>query len=273
MIEMKFFEDNMKKLKLNEYFKTELEKAGFTELELNKTPLVTRIILKVTKPGMAIGKGGKNIKMLTEEVKEKFNIENPQIEIEEIKNPDLNARATVDRIIALLEKGFSWRSVIYKTVDNIMAAGAQGVEIIIKGKLTGKGGRKSKQRIVKGYLKKVGSQTQFVDYAKGAAYPKAGAIGIKLRIIKPETIFPDKIDIKEYLQKRGIIGEKAEEKKKEKVEKETKESEEHKKEKTKKKEYVEHKKKEEKQDKKHMKKETDKPEKKKEEQQKETKEK
>jgi len=204
MIERKFVEESIKRVNLNNYFKAELDKAGFTELEISKTPIVTRIILKVTKPGLAIGKKGKNIKVLTEELKEKFGIENPQIEIEEIKNPELNAKANIDKMISLLEKGFSWRSIAYKTIDEIMAKGAQGCELIIKGKLTGKGGRKSRQRIAKGYLKKAGAQTALVDYAKGTAYPKPGAIGLKLRIVKPETIFPDKIKIKEYLEKQKI---------------------------------------------------------------------
>jgi ribosomal protein S3 len=101
-----------------------------------------------------------------------------------------------------LERGFSWRSVAFRTVQDIQKAGAQGVELVLSGKLAGKGGRKRKQRIAVGYMKKAGHQVNLVSYAKGSAYPKAGAIGVKLRIIGPDVVFPDKINFRELLQKK-----------------------------------------------------------------------
>lgn len=222
MIERTFINESIKKIRIRNYLAKELDKAGFTGMEINKTPMVTRIILNVTRPGLAIGKGGKNIKMLTNEIEKKFNIDNPQIEINEIKNPELDAKATVSKMTALIERGFSWKSVSFRTVDDIIGAGAQGVELLLKGKLAGKGGRKMKQRIAKGYMKRAGSLTELVDYAQADVYPKAGAIGIKLRIIRPGIVFPDKVNVSEFLEK-----EKAEEKeektgKEEAVEKEGK---------------------------------------------------
>jgi small subunit ribosomal protein S3 len=216
MIERYFIEQGMKKIRLEDYFKKELDRAGFTEMKIQKTPLVTKIILRVAKPGLAIGKKGKTIRTLTEEITEKFGIENPQLEIQQIEKPELDAQAMVDRIIALLGRGYSWRSVAYRSVDDIMHAGAQGVELIFKGKLAGKSGRKRKERLAKGYMKKAGAQSALVDYAHGAAYPKVGAIGVKLRIIRPDVVFPDKRRIEDIIaeQKAG----KKEEKKEEKIE-------------------------------------------------------
>jgi len=200
MIERTFIQQNMRKRELENYLSTKLDRAGFTHLDIIKTPLVTRIVLHVTKPGLAIGKGGQTIKQLTEVIGTEYDIDNPQIEIQEITNPTLNAKATVDRMAALIQREFSWRSVAFRTVRDIMGAGAQGVELVIKGKLSGKAGRKRKQRIAFGYMKKVGGQVKYVDYAKAAAYPKSGAIGLKLRIIRPETVFPDKIDVVKVVQ-------------------------------------------------------------------------
>ena len=182
-------------MELEQYMAKKLERAGFTHLDIIKTPLVTRIVIHVTKPGLAIGKGGSTIKQLTETIGVEFDIDNPQIEIQEITNPTLNARVTVDRMAGLIQREFPWRSVAFRTVRDIMAGGAQGVELVVKGKLSGKAGRKRKQRIAFGYMKKVGDQAKYVDYAKASAYPKSGAIGIKLRIVHPETVFPDKIDV------------------------------------------------------------------------------
>jgi len=201
MIERFFIEQNMKKIELHNYVKSQLEAAGFTHLEIVKTPLVTRIVLHVVRPGLAIGKGGTTINQLTSEIGKRFGIENPQIEIQEIKNSTLDATANVDKIVSLLERGYSWRSIAFKTVRSISEKGAQGIELILSGKLAGKGGRKKKQRIAMGYMKKVGDQVKLVDYAKADAYPKPGAIGIKLRIIRPGVEFPDKADIRKLIGK------------------------------------------------------------------------
>lgn len=203
MIEKKIINHSIKMLRLEQYMKKELERAGFIRMKVSKTPLVTRIILNVAKPGLAIGKKGKTIRNLTFDIEKKFKMQNPQIEIQEIKNPVLNAKSQADKIKMLLERGYSWRSIAYKTVDEIMENGAQGVELILKGKLSGKGGRKRKERIAKGYMKKAGAMSEQIEYAKATAYPKAGAIGIKIRIVQPETIFPDKLNVKDYLLKKS----------------------------------------------------------------------
>lgn len=236
MIERTFIQQNLKKIQIEEFVKAEMDRAGFTKLEIVKTPMVTRFIVNVTHPGLAIGKGGQNIRKLTKEIEEKFGVENAQIEIKEIKIPELDAKAVVGKMKNLLERGYSWRSVAFRTVRDISKAGAQGVEIILKGALGGKGQRKRKQRIAEGYLKKTGEQVKLVDYAKASSYPKYGAIGIKVRIVKPDTVFPDKINFNELLDKREKekeekIGgneekeEVKEEKKVEAVEKQTEEKE------------------------------------------------
>lgn len=210
MIERLFIRQELNKLKLEEYLRNELRRAGFTGVDVIKTPITTRIIVSVTRPGLAIGKKGKTIKILTQEISEKFGFENPQIEINEVKKPELDAKACVDRMVALIERGYSWRSVVYRMIEDIMASGAQGAEIILKGVLAGKGNRKRKERIAKGYMKKAGEQAYLVDYAKGVAVPKPGAIGIKVRIIRPDVVFPDKIDVENLLEQGSA--EKTEEK-------------------------------------------------------------
>ena len=203
MIERIFIEQGVKRIELEEYLKKELDKAGFTKAEIAKTPLVTRIVVNVTRPGLAIGKSGATIKNLTEVLAKRFGIDNPQLEIKEIVKPELNAQAVADKMKSLIERGYSWRSIAYRTLRNTMDAGAQGMELIVSGKITGKGGRKKRARIAEGYMKKVGDQAKLVDFAKASAYPKVGAIGIKIRIVHPDTVFPDKIAIIEILKKKA----------------------------------------------------------------------
>lgn len=213
MIEKTFIQKNFNKMELEDYLTKKLDRAGFSHLEIIKTPLVTRIVLNVAKPGFAIGKGGSTIKLLTEVIAKKYKIDNPQIEIQEIKNANLNAKIQAERMAGMIQREFSWRSIAYRLVKDVIDSGAQGVELVVKGKLSGKGGRKKKVRIAYGYMKKIGNQTKWVDYAKAAAYPKSGAIGIKLMIIHPEVIFPDKVDIKKVVASIKAVESEAKEQK------------------------------------------------------------
>ncbi|MEM4261613.1 MAG: 30S ribosomal protein S3 [Candidatus Diapherotrites archaeon] len=212
MIEKSFVAQGLKKLELDDFLAKELDKAGFTGTEIMKTPLVTRIIVNVTKPGLAIGKSGSNISQLTEQIGKKFGIDNPQLEIREIPRQELHAQAIANKIKAMIEKGFSWRSVVFKSLQDAKKAGAQGVEIIVSGKITGKAGRKKRMRFADGYMKKIGEQARLVDYGAASAYPKVGAIGIKVRIVRPETKFPDKLKIQDYIKEKEMQNEKKEEK-------------------------------------------------------------
>ncbi|MCX8190374.1 MAG: 30S ribosomal protein S3 [Candidatus Diapherotrites archaeon] len=200
MIEKHFIQQGLKKMMLEKYLEPELRSAGFIGVDVVKTPIATRVIIIVTRPGIAIGKKGKAIKNLTKELEEKFGYENPQIEVQGINNPELNAKACVDRIKTLIEKGYSWRSVVYRVVEDAISNGAQGIEVVLQGVLAGKGNRAKHERIAKGYMKKAGEQAYLVDYAKGVAVPKIGAIGIKVRIIRPGIVFPDKRKISDIVK-------------------------------------------------------------------------
>lgn len=150
MIERSFIQEGVKHVELDMYLSKELAGAGFAGVEIQKTPLVTRVILSVTKAGMVIGKKGQNIKKLTRDIEEKFKIDNPQLEIRQIERPELDARAMVAKMVSLLNRGFSWRSISYRIVRDIISAGAMGVEIRLAGKLGGKGARKMREEAFRG---------------------------------------------------------------------------------------------------------------------------
>lgn len=202
MMEKMFVKQGLKKVQLHQYLKKELGRAGFTGFDMVKTPLVTRIVVNVSRPGLAIGKGGQNIRTLTETISKVYGVDNPQLEIKEIASPDLDAKSVADKMKSMIERGFAWRSVAFRTLQDIERAGAQGMEVILSGKLAGKGGRKKQVRFVKGYMKKVGAQTSLVDEAKVTTYPKVGAIGVTVRIIRPGVFFPDKVDLKSIFNER-----------------------------------------------------------------------
>lgn len=192
VVERKFISDLIIKRRISKYMEEKLSKAGFSRVEIQKTPVITRITPYVMNPGRVIGRGGETIDSLTETMKKKFKLENPQISVAEVSNPKLEPRLVAKSIANSLERGINPRRLIHTAIKEIMQNGALGAEIIAKGKLAAKGARAKKLKVRLGYLPKSGNSSKLVDEAKIASYPKYGAIGVTVRIVQPGTKFPDR---------------------------------------------------------------------------------
>jgi small subunit ribosomal protein S3 len=203
VVERKFIDDALIKIKISKYLEKQLSKAGFSRVDIQKTPMITRITVYVTNPGRVIGRGGETINLLTDTLKMGFGIENPQINVAEVNNPRLEPRLVAKYIANSLERNANARSILHSTIKDIMSNGALGAEIIAAGKLAAKGARARSIKIRLGYMPKAGDSTNLVDEAKVAAYPKYGAIGITVRIVQPGTVFPDRV-IKEIALPKNI---------------------------------------------------------------------
>ena len=188
--EHQFVEKGLKNSQINEYLETTLQRAGYGGMEIAKTPMGTQIVLKAEKPGMVIGKSGKKIREITESLKTNFSLEDPQIDVQEIHEPDLNAQIVADRLSNALERGWYFRKAGHTTVDRIMAAGALGAEIVLSGKVTGARGRVEKFN--RGYIKHNGEPAaEIVDRGQSVAILKLGTIGVNVKIIPPGAQLPD----------------------------------------------------------------------------------
>ena len=192
-IETKFIEDSIVKLKISRYLEKELVRAGFSRVEIQKTPVLTRITVYVLNPGRVIGRGGKTVNDITDTIKSNFKVENPQINVMEIDNRMLEPRLIAKSITDRLERGINARRIIQSTLKEIIQNGALGAEIVAAGKLAAKGARKKKIRKSLGYLPKAGNLTELVREAHATAYPKYGAIGITVKLVPPGTVFPDRV--------------------------------------------------------------------------------
>jgi small subunit ribosomal protein S3 len=192
VVERKFVDDAIIKVNITKYLEEALNKAGFSRVEIQKTPVITRITVFVSNPGRVIGRGGQTIDLLTNTLKTRFNIDNPQISVAEVKNPRLEPRLVAKYIANSLERGANARSLLHSAIKDIMVNGALGAEIVAAGKLAAKGARAKTIKVRLGYLPKAGDFTKLVDEAKLATYPKYGAIGITVRIVQPGTVFPDR---------------------------------------------------------------------------------
>ncbi|CQH60245.1 30S ribosomal protein S3 [Halobacterium hubeiense] len=194
--EMEFIEQGLQRSQIDEFFAEELARAGYGGMELAPTPMGMQIVLKAEKPGMVIGKGGKNIRKITTQLEERFDLEDPQIDVQEVDEPDLNAQIVADRLANALERGWYFRKAGHTTIDRIMEAGALGAEIVLSGKVTGNRGRVEKFN--RGYIKHNGEPAEeIVDHGKGVAVMKLGTIGVSVKIIPPNAKLPDDFEIQE----------------------------------------------------------------------------
>ncbi len=189
-IERRFIEDAIIKLNITKYLERELSKAGFSRVEIQKTPVLTRITVYVLNPGRVIGRAGKTIDTITDNIRKRFKIDNPQINVMEVENKMLEPLLVAKEIAEKFERGINARKVIQSMLKQILDNGAIGAEIIASGKLAAKGARA--KTIIKsvGYIPKAGDVINYVREAHATAYPKYGAIGVKVRIVPPGTVFP-----------------------------------------------------------------------------------
>ncbi|WP_297512822.1 30S ribosomal protein S3 [Thermococcus sp.] len=198
-IERYFIKEGVKEMLIDEYLEKELRRAGYGGIDIKKTPLGTKVIIFAASPGYVIGRGGRRIRELTRILERQFGLENPQIEVEEIKNPYLNAKVQAVRLAQALERGIHFRRAAYSAIRAIMRNGARGVEIRLSGKLTGE--RAKSVRFYQGYLAKVGNPAEtLVSKGYAQALLKLGVIGVKVAIMPPDARLPDEIEVKDIVE-------------------------------------------------------------------------
>ena len=219
--ERKFIRENTNRLLIKEFLIKKIEGAGFGGMNIQRTPMGTRINILVERPGMVIGKSGNKIKELTEDIKNKFHVDNPQIEIQEAgSSASLNAKIMAEKLAEALERGWHFRRAGHSTVKRIMDAGAKGCQVVIAGKLTGE--RHRTEKFTEGHIKFCGETAkQVMDVGYASAKLKVGIFGIKVRIMRPNSKLPDEIKIKprEEEKPKEKVVEKVDEKKEPEVEK------------------------------------------------------
>jgi len=182
--------DNYNMMLLNDFLREQIKDAGFSKVEISKTPTGTKIVLHVTKPGIVIGRKGAGIKLLTEKIQTDFGYKNPQISVEEIAKPELSPSVMCNRMAAHIERGTAFRRATMWTMNQIMEAGAMGVQITISGKL--RGDRSAFEKHTQGILPRAGNYAKNV-VSEDIVHTKTpmGLIGIKIRIAKKEKLVPE----------------------------------------------------------------------------------
>lgn len=174
--------------KIRKYLLTVLKPAGISKVEIERSFDRRTIIIHVSRPGVAIGRGGTGHEQLRENLMKKFNIRDASkldIKFEEIKSPDLDAYLVATSIADQLARRIPFRRIMAQSLERVKRSGAKGVRISLAGRLGG-------SEIARRETSKEGSIPLHtiraeIDFAKvDAQVPKSGIVGIKVWIFKGE---------------------------------------------------------------------------------------
>ena len=175
-------------IKIREYLKKSLQTAGVPRVETERSKNRLKLTIHTAKPGMVIGRGGSGIEQIKEGLK---NLTDKRIDINiaEIKHPDLDATLVAENIAAQLERRIAFRRAMKQAVSRTMRLGAKGVKIAVSGRLGGAEiARRESYREGSIPLHTLRAD---IDYGTAEAHTTYGRIGIKVWIFKGEVL-PDK---------------------------------------------------------------------------------
>jgi small subunit ribosomal protein S3 len=196
-VEKSFIKAKVKELQVKEFLAKTLRNVGYSEAEIKRTPLCTRVTLHVLKPGKIVGKGGSKIKTLTNTLKKKFKLENPSIDVKEIEVPEIDPIIMAKKIAASLERGSHFKRAGHRVLSDILKKGALGVEISLSGKIPGKRARCWKFR--EGYIQACGEiSDKYIKVGYATAFLKPGVVGIQVRILPPSEELLKKLGKTEF---------------------------------------------------------------------------
>lgn len=214
MIERQFVSQKIKEFAIQDYISKNLKNVGHSHTKIVKTPLGEKIIIFASSPGLIVGRKGANIRELTETLKREFKLENPQIEIAEVENINLDPGIVAEKISSYLERfgTTKFKGIGHMVLSDVMEAGGLGVEVVISGKIPSS--RAKSWRFYQGYLKKCGDiAMNGVRIAHTTAELKSGTIGIKVSIMPPDVKLPDRI---KFIDEKEIVIEEVKPKEEEK---------------------------------------------------------
>ncbi|MDH3216306.1 MAG: 30S ribosomal protein S3, partial [Candidatus Krumholzibacteria bacterium] len=173
-------------IRIRKYIKKRLYKAGVARIEIERSSGKAIVNIFTARPGMVIGRKGSEVDMLRDELKHLAG-KDVQINIKDVKKPELNAQLVAEHIAMQLEQRVSFRRAMKKTIASAMRMGALGVKVQTAGRL---GGAEMSRR--EGYHEgRVPLHTlrADIDFARATAHTTFGCIGVKVWLYKGE-VFP-----------------------------------------------------------------------------------
>ncbi|MCA9740011.1 MAG: 30S ribosomal protein S3 [Deferribacteres bacterium] len=172
-------------LMLRKYIRSRLQKAGISNINISRTGQKIALTINTARPGIVIGRRGQEVDKLKEELQRLTN-KDIQLNINEIKRPELDAYLVAENLASQLEAKISFRRAMKKAITGTMRMGAEGIRVICSGRLGGAEMARTEQykegRIPLHTLR------ADIDYARATARTTYGAIGVKVWICRGEVI-------------------------------------------------------------------------------------
>ncbi len=170
--------------KIRGYLNARLSKGSISKIVIERTLKLITVTVHTSRPGIIIGKGGKEVDKLKEELK-KITAKDVQINIFEIKRPELDAKIVADSIARQIEGRISYRRAIKMSISSAMRMGAEGIKVVISGRLGGAEMARAEQ--LKDGRTPLHTLRADIDYAAAEAHTSFGRIGLKVWICKGEV--------------------------------------------------------------------------------------
>jgi len=170
--------------KIRKYLLVRLAKASISKIIIERTIKLVTVTINTARPGVIIGKGGSEVDKLKEELK-KLTAKDVQINIFEIKRPELDAKLVADSVARQIEGRISFRRAIKMSIASTMRMGAEGIKIKISGRLNG--AEMARSEMYKEGRTPLHTFRADIDYALSEAHTTYGRIGIKVWICKGEV--------------------------------------------------------------------------------------
>jgi small subunit ribosomal protein S3 len=170
--------------KIRNYMRARLSRASISKIIIERTLKLVTVTVNTARPGVIIGKGGQEVDKLKEELK-KLTKKDIQINIFEVKRPELDARLVADGIARQLEARISFRRAIKMSIASTMRMGAEGIKVKISGRLNG--AEMARSEMYKDGRTPLHTFRADIDYALAEAQTTYGKLGIKVWICKGEV--------------------------------------------------------------------------------------
>jgi len=167
--------------KIREYLNARLAKASISRIVIERTLKLITITVHTSRPGIIIGKGGQEVDKLKEELKKITNKE-VQINIFEIKRPELDAKIVANNVARQIEGKIAYRRAVKMAIASTMRMGAEGIKILVSGRLNG--AEMARSEMYKDGRTPLHTLRADIDYALAEALTKTGLIGVKVWICK-----------------------------------------------------------------------------------------
>ena len=179
------FADNLEgDFKVRQFLNKELANASVSRITIERPAKSIRVTIHTARPGIVIGKGGQDVDKLKEELKKLYK-KDIQINIFEVKKPELDANIVANNIARQVEGKISYRRAIKMAVQNTMRAGAEGIKVQITGRLNG--AEMARKEMFKEGRTPLHTFRADIDYCATEALTKVGLLGIKVWICRGEV--------------------------------------------------------------------------------------